>query len=318
MSYQDEQPLLGSKRSPGTFGKSVMGSEELKLPQAIAHRGFQAQFPENTILAFEGAVKAGAHAIETDLHLSRDGVVMISHDATLKRVFGEEGKVIDCDYSYLKTLRTVEAPHVPMASLKEVLELLCQPALRKMWLLLDIKIDNDAENIIRLTAETLKDVGGGVEFWGNRVVLGCWTLNFIPLCERYLPGFPITHIGYSIPYAREFLKIPNVSFNMRYAILDGPKGEKFLKDARAAGRDVYTWTVNDEQVMKWTIAHGIDVKFLDICEKYLNGEVSSEPWSCRMTFILMYYQFLAYIFSYLFRCRHGFTLKTAEKAHLAP
>lgn len=47
---------------------------------------------------------------------------------------------------------------------------------------------------------------------------------------------------------------------MLYAILDGPKGEKFLKDARAAGRDVYTWTVNDEQVMKRTIAIGIDGK----------------------------------------------------------
>lgn len=48
-------------------------------PQAIAHRGYKARFPENTLAAFRGAVDVGAHAIETDLHLSKDGVVVLSH-----------------------------------------------------------------------------------------------------------------------------------------------------------------------------------------------------------------------------------------------
>lgn len=49
------------------------------VPQCIAHRGYKASFPENTMGAFRGAVEVGAHAIETDLHLSRDGVVVIAH-----------------------------------------------------------------------------------------------------------------------------------------------------------------------------------------------------------------------------------------------
>lgn len=49
------------------------------LPQAIAHRGYKAEFPENTMGAFRGAVEVGAHAIETDVHLSKDDVVVISH-----------------------------------------------------------------------------------------------------------------------------------------------------------------------------------------------------------------------------------------------
>lgn len=49
------------------------------MPQAIAHRGYKAAHPENTMGAFEGAVKVGAHAIETDLHLSKDSVVVLSH-----------------------------------------------------------------------------------------------------------------------------------------------------------------------------------------------------------------------------------------------
>lgn len=54
-------------------------------PQAIAHRGYKAQFPENTLAAFRGAVDVGAHAIETDLHLSKDGVVVLSHVRQFKK-----------------------------------------------------------------------------------------------------------------------------------------------------------------------------------------------------------------------------------------
>ena len=49
------------------------------MPQIIAHRGFRAQHPENTLQAFAAAVAAGAHALETDVHLTRDDVVVLSH-----------------------------------------------------------------------------------------------------------------------------------------------------------------------------------------------------------------------------------------------
>jgi hypothetical protein len=55
-----------------------------KFPQAIAHRGYKAANPENTMGAFKGAVDVGAHAIETDLHLSKDGVVVLSHVRTFQ------------------------------------------------------------------------------------------------------------------------------------------------------------------------------------------------------------------------------------------
>lgn len=49
------------------------------LPQTIAHRGYKASWPENTMGAFKGAVDVGAHAIETDLRLTAEGVVVLSH-----------------------------------------------------------------------------------------------------------------------------------------------------------------------------------------------------------------------------------------------
>lgn len=49
------------------------------LPQNIGHRGYKARYPENTMIGFQAAIDAGAHAIETDVHLTADGVVVLSH-----------------------------------------------------------------------------------------------------------------------------------------------------------------------------------------------------------------------------------------------
>ena len=53
------------------------------MPQAIAHRGYKARYPENTIRAFEAAIEIGAHAVEADLHLTKDGMVVLSHVSLL-------------------------------------------------------------------------------------------------------------------------------------------------------------------------------------------------------------------------------------------
>jgi phosphatidylglycerol phospholipase C len=90
--------------------------------------------------AFRGAVTAGAHAIETDVHLSSDGIAVISHDPSLKRCFGVDARIAECSWEYLSTLRTVAEPHEPMPRLKDFLEWLAVPELEKIWVVLDIKV----------------------------------------------------------------------------------------------------------------------------------------------------------------------------------
>lgn len=60
---------------------------------AIAHRGGSKLRPENTIAAFEHAVSLGVDALECDVHLSRDGEVVVIHDATLDRTTDAQGEV---------------------------------------------------------------------------------------------------------------------------------------------------------------------------------------------------------------------------------
>jgi len=290
-----------------------------QLPQAIAHRGYKAAYPENTMASFVGAVKAGAHALETDIHLSKDGVVVLSHDADLKRCFGRSEKIIDCDWDYLCTLRTLKEPHERMPQLADLLHYLAEPGLEDIWVLLDIKLDNDADDVIRLIAETIASVPPSpTRPWKSRVVLGCWATKYLGVVFKYLANYPISHIGFSTSYARQFFTVPNVSFNMLQPVLMGPMGASFIKDAKSFDRQIFAWTVNDENKMRWCIRQGLDgvitddpKKYLETCADYQReralGEVDlrKERFSWSDWFYVLRTNIFAMVFLALFRFRFG-------------
>jgi len=70
----------------------------------VAHRGDSAFFPENTIPAFKSAAELGVDCIETDVHLTSDGVCVIWHDDTLERLTGGNGLVSEKSYKELLTM----------------------------------------------------------------------------------------------------------------------------------------------------------------------------------------------------------------------
>jgi glycerophosphoryl diester phosphodiesterase len=67
----------------------------------IAHRGFSGEFPENTMRAFREAVNVGCDGIETDLHMTKDGVIVLCHDESLDRTTDGTGYIAEHTYSQL-------------------------------------------------------------------------------------------------------------------------------------------------------------------------------------------------------------------------
>ena len=67
------------------------------------HRGAKGEVPENTLASFQQCLKHGVRRCELDLHLSRDGELMVIHDPTLKRTTGHRGKVVEHDAAELVT-----------------------------------------------------------------------------------------------------------------------------------------------------------------------------------------------------------------------
>ncbi|KAH8165628.1 hypothetical protein CIB48_g2612 [Xylaria polymorpha] len=222
------------------------------MPQTIGHRGFKAAAPENTMAAFKAATEAGVDALETDLHLTRDGVVVLCHDETLQRCYGNKARVRDLDWGEISQLRTLREPHQPMPRLIDLLEYLDQPGLEDIWLMLDIKTHDDAEEIMQKTAAALGSVSSKRP-WDTRVTPCCWGANYIKLSMKYLPNYPITHVGFSTTYARCLTDIPNISFSMLRYTLASPSGLRFLKDMKELGIPVYVWTVNEENWMEWCV-----------------------------------------------------------------
>lgn len=243
-----------------SFAKATLNQQKRRTPQCIAHRGYKARFPENSLLAFEEAVKAGATGLETDIHFTKDEVVVISHDNTLRRCFGGKDKIIDRTWDEIKDLRTTAPPHVPMPRLEDLLDFLRRPGMEEIWLLVDIKLSNDAGTVMRLLGETMnraKPPHG--KPWAERIVLGLWAAKYLPLAAKHLPGFPVMHIGFKMSYARHFHGVPNVGFNMLLPMLIAPGGVGFVRESKEVHRrQVLAYTVNDKDRMEWCIRQQLD------------------------------------------------------------
>lgn len=217
-----------------------------------------------------------------------------------------------------------------MPRLQDLLQFLASPGAENTWLLLDIKVhllflhqrrqalilpqlDNDADEVMRLIAHTISSVPPSpYKPWNQRIVLGCWAAKFIPLCSKHLPGFAISHIGFSLSYARQFLSVPNISFNIVQKTLISPYfGPRFLQDAKAKGRPVFDWTVNEESMMRWSVSKGLDgvitddpKKFLEVCDDWERGKREIViTWKQWLT--VLWIQFMVLIFGSIFWWKYG-------------
>jgi glycerophosphoryl diester phosphodiesterase len=79
----------------------------------VAHRGGSAGTPENTLAAFANAVAIGADIIELDIHLSKDGVPVVIHDATLDRTTDGTGQVNSYTVQELKQFDAGQGERIP-------------------------------------------------------------------------------------------------------------------------------------------------------------------------------------------------------------
>lgn len=107
----------------------------------IAHRGASGYAPENTVSAFELALKMGSKAFEFDVHMTRDQKLVVHHDYDLKRTAGNPASIAGLDYAGLKKINVgnkfgFPVERVPL--LEEVVQLLAPKA---EWINFEIKND---------------------------------------------------------------------------------------------------------------------------------------------------------------------------------
>ena len=135
-------PGTGPRRLSAVLGTVTAAAPDMIAPLFAAHRGGAALWPENSLLAFRNALALGADYLELDVHLTRDGEVMVIHDATLERTTTGSGPVRERTAAELGALRLKDRSGAvtaePVPTLDEVVAL---AAAGKRQMLLEIKTD---------------------------------------------------------------------------------------------------------------------------------------------------------------------------------
>jgi glycerophosphoryl diester phosphodiesterase len=162
----------------------------------MAHRGNRAACPENTLAAFRRAFADGADILETDLHLTKDNVIVCLHDATVDRTTDGRGAVAEMTLAELKRLSASygrpEFKDERVPALAEVAAILPSG----MWLALELKTDRFLEpEVCRRLADELEaaDVRA-------RTVALSFHLPRVRAVRAAAPDIPIGFITMSNPF----------------------------------------------------------------------------------------------------------------------
>lgn len=106
----------------------------------VAHRGQCRQYPENTLLAFQKAVDAGARHIEVDIHFTKDNIPVVAHDPMLNRISGVPHHVHELTLEELKRYHAYEPDRLgdtyisePIPSLRDLIDWANQHASHVHW-----------------------------------------------------------------------------------------------------------------------------------------------------------------------------------------
>ena len=220
----------------------------------LAHRGLAIEAPENTLLAFEKAVGIGCHYIETDVHVSLDGVAVVAHDPSLERVAERDIEV--------RTLTMEQLRHVDLGrgqgfcALEEALD-----AFPETRFNIDVKIEGAVEPAIAAVTATHA---------APRVLLTSFSDRRRLRLAALMPGVATSAGSAGVIRAR--LAGFTGSARMLTGVLRGARALQipervgplrlvtaaFVAAAHRVGAEVHVWTVNEASDMRRLLDLGVD------------------------------------------------------------
>lgn len=217
-----------------------------KSPLIIGHRGASAVAPENTLVAFEEALRVGADGIEFDVRLSRDEVPVVIHDGNLKRTALVNGLVSELTVDQLREFnvgafsRRLDDERYRVPTLVEVLQMFKKT---DGLLYLEMKGEPVGEKLVERVAELIDE-----HAMGNQVIVECFQLEAIKLLKDIAPGIRTAALFESRlrrPFSRNPLKAATESHVDEVAPHHSLVTESLVKEAKDSGFEVVVWTVDD-------------------------------------------------------------------------
>lgn len=224
-----------------------------------AHRGASHYAPENTMMSFYLGMQMGANGIETDVHRSKDGVIMLFHDDTLERVTGQSGAIKDYTLAEIKDFNVHKGGIFDKIPTFE--DFLKHFAFRDITFAIELK----QSDVFRETADLIYQYG--IE---NRTVVTSFKYEELLKMRAYAPGLKT---GFLTSQVTEHL-LSDMQANGIGELC--PKAELLTPENvlywHKLGFAVRAWGVADENIMKYAYDCGVDgmtVNFPDKLNRYI-------------------------------------------------
>ena len=251
--------------------RSVTG---LEWPVNLAHRGGSARAPENTLEAFRQAVQSGAGGLELDVHLTRDGHLVVIHDPDLDRTTNTSGSVAGMT---LDELREPDAGYnfspdcgdtYPYRGLGMRIPTLAEVLREFPGVVLNIDMKADRPGIEAAVLEVLREAGAE-----GRALVVSSRLGAIRRFRR-ISGGRISS-GASRSETGIFFLFANLRLERllrpAYDALQVPPSHRglplvtrrFIEAAHASNVRVDAWTINEAEEMRRLLDLGVDVIMTD-------------------------------------------------------
>ena len=233
----------------------------------IAHRGGAGERPESTLEAFRHALAAGADVLELDVHLSRDREVIVCHDADLKGVSGEEGRIAELTGTEIRRVDAgaiwspdgVSTPYagkgLTLPSLAELFEELPEAQMN-----VDIKVEDPA--VVERVAELIRRFDRV-----DRTVVASFSARQLKRFRKLAPEIATSAHPWDVRrfYALSRLGLPAFA-RSKIPYLQVPEyhgslhlvTKQFVEAAHRAGRQVHVWTVNEPRAMQRLLELHVD------------------------------------------------------------
>jgi glycerophosphoryl diester phosphodiesterase len=220
-------------------------------PFCLAHRGAHgAGVPENSMAAFEAAVRLGVHYVETDVHATADGVLVAVHDRTLDRVTDRTGRISELPFDEVARARLSDGSAIPLLT-----------DLLGTWPDLRVNIDAKEDSAVGPLLDVLRQTGAY-----HRVCVGAFSTRRIRLLRQALPPGTATALGPTEVAALRLgrlaarwlpAEVPCVQVPVRTGVIP-VVDQTFVARAHEQGRQVHVWTINDEDEMRRLLELRVD------------------------------------------------------------
>ena len=248
---------------------------DIGRPLIMAHRGESGSIPENTMLALESAVNIGVDVVESDVHLTKDDVIVLFHDEDLKRTTGVEGTVrertldelLEIDLGYTFTLDAGKTfpfrdQGLHIVTLQEAFERFPETTFN-----LDIKdtFRSAPEELARVLKQEGRETSVVIASFHDEQI-ECFR-ELMPEASTSAHPTEVRNFVLNTKMGLPRIRREEIRYRaFQVPVKSGPLTvvtKKFVKKAHEFDLAVHVWTINDASTMNHLIDLGVDGIFTD-------------------------------------------------------